>query len=193
MMKNIETKEDFEEFLQGVILAAQHNFEQHPEVMHVVLIPHKNGLETVPFSILESTAVKSFGASIYHARRGVYTYIAAIILKLEAQGYLEVSEAWTMNYSTSSGRDTQKALAAHEKIIDQHGSLEHAPGRLEILFIRGRWKEFSVMHTYKIGRRGKSKYLYDHDERWETSGEDGRAAVLDRAVDKVTGITRVKP
>lgn len=188
MSECIETEEEFKELIQETIQTAQENFEKFPEVAHVILIPGTKGNEVVPFALLENGMMTLFGCDIDTARTGVYKFAAQKIVDLEAHGYIEISEAWMMFYRTDPGEVTT-AMEKHKKLCNEHGSLKDVPGRMETLFIRGRFRKLSVMHSYKIGRRGSERYLYDHDERWETSAQGTRSAPLDRAVDKVTGVT----
>lgn len=179
---SITTEEEFKDFLQQMILAAQENLEQHDEVHHVIMIFGPEGIDIVAFAQIESEIRRVYKASIDQARTAAYRYTSIEILAKRAIGFVEISEAWMHHYS---GNTHEEAVEEHHKLCDQYGSLAKVPGSIEQLFIRARFRDNSVMHTYKIGRRNNKPYLYDHEEDWKTATEGTRAEALDKAIDTV--------
>ncbi len=172
----------FDELKQG----AREMFERDKRHIHIMFIFEKGRLVPIPFDdIMEQLPA---GIPTGNMKEIVFKLVSELIYEAKSPGYFNIAEAWALDASNEGITDPKEANRKFKKALDRHDTdtMEKVPGRIEILFVGGRWKNKGVMARWQIGRRDNEVYLfnfsqdeYDHDE---VEADSSRASVLDQAV-----------
>ena len=175
---------DFGSFFRGVADVAQEIFGQagrHPHI--VILVNGVDGdevdVETIHFdAIVDAVPIGDLRFRIKTA----FGVVADEIVEKKAIGYVEVAEGYAVEAS---------GVQDYAKIVEEHGSIEDTPGRLEMLLVTGRLRDVRLSHTWKIKRVGKSAAVLTDGKEAKLSVNVGSASVLDKAVSRSLGETTV--
>lgn len=153
----------YRELHEHCINQASQVFEKDGYHSHLIAIVTPTHSFMFPFDaitkdVAEKTKIKNHGVLKDHA----FAMLAQIALQMEAVGYIDVSEAWAMAMPVEPDREPLKEVTERSrKLYEEYGSIEHTPGRMEVLTVAGVFADRSIAHTWKIGRDKKKVWLTD--------------------------------
>lgn len=184
----ITSPETFKIAFNGALDHASELFTKDGHLVHAVFPIDENGLiHTVSFDSLMDAASEMSGSKNDDILKGIcYETIARGMVILEAVGYIEAAEVWTIS---------QNPGASFRSLIERHGvSLGDVPGREEAILVCGRWRDVTLMSRRKIRRMGDIVALGEVESYDKYEPGRGRQRHLWEAIDKVTGsdLTRSK-
>lgn len=194
------TKDQFEETFQGMVSYAAEVFEKDGYHTHLVfLMVDKDGgnvMALIPFDHLMNAVATQMNAGkedLFKVKRATFEAIANIAKETKAYGYAEISEGWVMVHEIASrekdGDLQQRAEQMKEKhhhLMEQYGSLEHVPGRAEMLFVRAVFADQIKTHMWTIRRGADLKPTLVNGN---TSTVD--AAIIEHSDDNASLIDRI--
>jgi len=192
----VKTKEDFEKVWEYIKTQAQEIFEKDKSHTHIIFLISADGsIAPVLFDPLMDESIKllktAFAgqdpghATVQLAKSAVFSYIAGLMRQTRAVGYFQVCEGWALELASET-QDPKEAADKMSDVLREHGSLEKAPCRIEILSVIGRFREFHGSAIWTIGRRDEEVWLYNLKENREVRTEKvSRQSEWDDAIDKV--------
>jgi len=182
----VRSDEDFQEMLDGFLIAAKESFEKDGRHDHgVCWITEKGEVQVHAFDKYASIGSK-LGLGEGQAKQMAWSFIGADMALGRAVGFIEVGEAWAAHFDRNSKSAEEQAA----DVYDKWSSIKDMPGRVEQLFVRARWREKPYWISWDIGRRGKEVYLHNYKEFNERTGQGTRSEALDIAVDRTLGIKK---
>lgn len=196
--KMIDTKEKFLQVFDHMKSNCRELFEKDGKHHHMVFLILKDKSE-MPVILYDQIAHQIAqetpkGENLaYNDRRLTFMAIGSMAYEFKAIGYFEIGEGWALGYS-GENKTSEEALSRYRKTLEEYKFIQNVPTRMEILFIKCRFREFGGMITWKIVRRGNEAvwlepFAPNEEEISEYKKADehthSNSSFLDMAVDRV--------
>lgn len=180
-LRSVDTEEKFMYFFEFACKVSKKWALDGLPGNHVILPVHDDGSwHVLSFDDLMDNAIKldeiinsehDEDERERFCKHHVYKALGLGFIGMGVQGYIESGEAWMIESSTAD--------SSH--IYEKYGSIEKTPGRIETLFVNGRWREKALRRTWQIVRMGDEVFL--KNERTEHGCQlGGNVALMDKAV-----------
>ncbi len=188
----IKDRESFSGLWDDMKKQAYEIFNKDGYHTHVVFLITSKGLMAVLYEQVAQQLFPDKEAQKVHPddqKEAVFKAVANVAYQVKARGYIEIGEGYGMMSTPDS--DTEKTLEAFRKVKESYGFIKNMPNRVEMLFLRARFREFSAFHNRKIMRRDKEVWLESlgpeqPEEIQAYQKEDfSRGGMIDHAIDKV--------
>lgn len=187
-MSDVRDLASFETFYADYRRMAVEIFEKDKYHTHLISMIGPDGrVAILHFDSILSDVMRQVGKEDKHLPEGkdiVFGIMAKIAKDLDAVGYIEVSEAWTLVYDLGGRDETLEAHAARIGMItaDAGGTIKNVPGRAEALCVRGVYGDEVRSHMWQIRRNGK-KTVWLVNGREDNHKLDLKASEVYRAGD----------
>jgi len=116
-------------------------------------------LTPIPFDDIMDSLPK--GIPVGNMKDVVFDVVSQIIYEVKSPGYFNIAEAWALDMSNEGIRDPKEANRKFKQALDRHDTdtMEKVPGRVEILFVGGRWKDGTqAAHRFAMSSNFCSEY-----------------------------------
>lgn len=196
-MEQVKDEKTFKEAIEAISALARDVFEKDGYHSHMIffILKDRPELATLLYDQVASEIARDTkkGEELSHADRDrVYATIATLIHQARAVGYFEVGEGWGLAPSTEPGTSPEKVLESYRKAKEKYGFIKDMPVKLEILFVRARFRGLTTMISWKIMRQGKAVWLEPFIQGKSEievipykKDEISRAGMIDQAIDRV--------
>ena len=185
---------DFQAFLEArgyVRECARKVFEKDEHHARVIFLVTEEGkIEAFSYDQLGSRILPKTGLSTDMEKDVLALGMAAVAASLKAVGYFEVGEAYTMSFPPDT--DLKGALRQYHEVRKKFGSIRQMPTRIEILYIRSRYKDKVGTEVMEIRRREDAPPVLlpfgKLGTEWEMEPyepENVTRNYIDRAIDKI--------
>jgi hypothetical protein len=196
-MEQVMDEKTFKEAFELVSAHAREIFDKDGYHSHMLFFISKDRSELmallydqVAFQVAQDVEK---GKELSHANRDrVFAAVALVAYQAGAVGYFEIGEGWGLTPSIEPSSSPERTLQRYRDAHKEYEFIKDMPIKLEILFVRGRFRDWSGMLAWKIKRQGEAVWLEpleaDHPELKiipYTKDEISRAGMIDQAVDRV--------
>lgn len=196
-MEQVIDEKTFKEAFEVVSAHAREIFDKDGYHSHMLFFISKDRPEMMAllYDQVVSQVAKETGKGeeLSHADRDrVFAAIALVAYQAGAVGYFEIGEGWGLTPSIEPGASPEKVLERYRKAKEEYKFIKNMPIKLEILFVRGRFRDWNGMLSWKIMRQGEAVWLEplsrDHPELEiipYKKDEISRAGMIDQAINRV--------
>lgn len=196
-MEQIKDEQTFKEAFEVISAHARKVFQDDGYHSHMLffILKDKPELMALLYDQVVSQVAKETGKGeeLAHADRDrVFDAISKVAYHAGAVGYFEIGEGWGLAPSIEPGSSPERVLERYRKAKEEYGFIKNMPIKLEILFIRARFRDWSGMLSWKIKRQGEAVWLEslssEHPELEiipYKKDEISRAGMIDQAIDRI--------
>jgi hypothetical protein len=199
-MSNLVTSEEtFKKTMEGFVKMAKDVFCKDKEHAHMIFFFPKDN-DAIPALLFDQVAREVSrenkpGEPLSHVDRSrTFNAIAGVAYSMKAIGYVEIAEGWGLTHGIEDAETPEKALEKYQKTIEEYKFIQNMPMKIEVLTVRGRWRNTMAQAMWKIRRQLEAVWLEPMYKSGPESELDfmpyrvddiSRAGQIDHAIDKV--------